>query len=165
MGVRVGVDARGDRHPPAEVAGEVLRHAHAEDALAVGPHQLSEPLGAFLLLAAFVALALALKRRQRRWYVAAGALFGLAILTRTDLLPVPFLIAGVGGLIALIRTRELRSLIPPALLLGTAVVVLAPWTIYASSEEGRFIPVTKGSAAALFVGTYLPGGGTTGAAA
>ena len=42
-----------------------------------------------------------------------------------------------------------------------AAVVLAPWTIYASREEGRFIPVTKGSAAALFVGTYLPGGGTT----
>jgi hypothetical protein len=39
--------------------------------------------------------------------------------------------------------------------------VLAPGTIYASREEGRFIPVTKGSAAALFVGTYLPGGGTT----
>ena len=39
--------------------------------------------------------------------------------------------------------------------------MLAPWTIYASGEEGRFIPVTKGSAAALFVGTYLPGGGTT----
>jgi len=123
--------------------------------------QLSEPLGAFLLLAAFVALALALKREQRRWYVAAGALFGLTILTRTDLLPVPFLIAGLGGLIALIRTRSWRSLIPPALLAGTAIVVLAPWTIYASSEEGRFIPVTKGSAAALFVGTYLPGGGTT----
>ena len=42
-----------------------------------------------------------------------------------------------------------------------AAVVLAPWTFYASHEEGRFIPVTKGSAAALFVGTYLPGGGTT----
>ena len=40
--------------------------------------QLSEPLGAFLLLAAFVALALALKRRAGPWwYAAAGALFGL----------------------------------------------------------------------------------------
>jgi 4-amino-4-deoxy-L-arabinose transferase-like glycosyltransferase len=123
--------------------------------------QLSEPLGAFLLLAAFVALALALKRRRLWWFAAAGALFGLTILTRTDLLPVPFLIAGLGGLIALIRTRSWRSLLAPALLAGTAVVVLAPWTIYASSQEGRFIPVTKGSAAALFVGTYLPGGGTT----
>jgi 4-amino-4-deoxy-L-arabinose transferase-like glycosyltransferase len=123
--------------------------------------QLSEPLGAFLLLAAFTALALAVKRRRKRWYLAAGALFGLTILTRTDLLPVPFLIAGLGGLIALLRTRDARSLIAPVLLVAATAVVLAPWTIYASSKEGRFVPVTKGSAAALFVGTYLPGGGTT----
>ena len=123
--------------------------------------QLSEPLGAFLLLAAFTALALALRRRQRRWYAAAGALFGLTILTRTDLLAVPFLIAGLGGLIALARTRRLQALITPAILLAATAIVLAPWTIYASSEEGHFVPVTKGSAAALFVGTYLPGGGTT----
>jgi 4-amino-4-deoxy-L-arabinose transferase-like glycosyltransferase len=123
--------------------------------------QLSEPLGAFLLLAAFVALALALKRKRLWWYAASGALLGLAILTRTDLLPVPFLIAGLGGAIALFRTRSWRALIPPALIAGVAVVVLAPWTIYASNREGRFIPVTKGSAAALLVGTYLPGGGTT----
>lgn len=123
--------------------------------------QLSEPLGAFLLLAAFVALALAL-RRGRWWFAASGALFGLAILTRTDLLPVPFLIAGLGGLGALVATRSLRPALTRwgLLALATAVVV-APWTIYASQREGRFIPVTKGSAAALFVGTYLPGGGTT----
>ena len=48
--------------------------------------QLSEPLGAFLLLAAFVALALALERRRLWCYAAAGALLGLTILTRTDLL-------------------------------------------------------------------------------
>ena len=60
--------------------------------------QLSEPLGAFLLLAAFVALALAVKRRSGPLgFAAAGALFGLTILTRTDLMPVPFLIAGLGG--------------------------------------------------------------------
>jgi 4-amino-4-deoxy-L-arabinose transferase-like glycosyltransferase len=123
--------------------------------------QLSEPLGAFLLLASFTALALALKRRRRRFYAVAGALFGLTILTRTDLLAVPFLIAGLGGLIALIRTRSWRVLITPAMLLAATIVVLAPWTIYASSEEGKLVPVTKGSAAALFVGTYLPGGGTT----
>src|SRR4051812_34235948 len=118
--------------------------------------QLSEPLGAFLLLAAFVALALALGRGQHRWSVAAGALFGLTILTRTDLLPVPFLIAGLGGLIALIRTRDPRAPIPPALLLATTVVARSPWSIYASSEEGPFIPGIKGSPAALFVATYPP---------
>jgi 4-amino-4-deoxy-L-arabinose transferase-like glycosyltransferase len=125
--------------------------------------QLSEPLGAFLLLAAFVALALALKRRPSPWwYAASGAIFGLAILTRTDLLPVPFLIAGIGGAIVLFRQRSLRlALLRWGMVAIAAAVVLAPWTLYASREEGRFIPVTKGSAAALFVGTYLPGGGTT----
>jgi 4-amino-4-deoxy-L-arabinose transferase-like glycosyltransferase len=125
--------------------------------------QLSEPLGAFLLLAAFVALALALKRRAGPWwYAASGALFGFAILTRTDLLPVPFLIAGIGGLIVLIKQRSLRqALLRWGMVAIAAAIVLAPWTLYASREEGRFIPVTKGSAAALFVGTYLPGGGTT----
>ncbi len=74
----------------------------------------------------------------------------------------PFLIAGIGGLIVLIRQRSLRqALLRWGMVAIAAAVVLAPWTIYASREEGRFIPVTKGSAAALFVGTYLPGGGTT----
>jgi 4-amino-4-deoxy-L-arabinose transferase-like glycosyltransferase len=122
--------------------------------------QLSEPLGAFLLMGAFVALALAVKRSKLKWFAAAGALFGLAILTRTDQLPVPFLIAGVATLIALVKRRP-RTAIPWIAMAAAAAVVLAPWTIYASSQEGRFIPVTKGSAAALFVGTYLPGGGTT----
>jgi 4-amino-4-deoxy-L-arabinose transferase-like glycosyltransferase len=122
--------------------------------------QLSEPLGAFLLIAAFTVLALALRRGRRALFAAAGALFGLAILTRTDLLPVPFLIAGAATALALLR-RKPRRAAPYVVLAGAAALVLAPWTIYASHQEGRFIPVTKGSAAALFVGTYLPGGGTT----
>jgi 4-amino-4-deoxy-L-arabinose transferase-like glycosyltransferase len=125
--------------------------------------QLSEPLGAFLLLGGFVALAFAVRRRAGPWaWAAAGALFGLTILTRTDLLAVPFLIAGLGGAIVLWRERSLRRALLSWGMVGiAAAVVLAPWTIYASNREGRFIPVTKGSAAALFVGTYLPGGGTT----
>ena len=75
--------------------------------------QLSEPLGAFLLLAAFTALALALRRRAGPWmWAAAGALFGLTILTRTDLLPVPFLIAGIGGAIVLLAPA--RRWAPPS---------------------------------------------------
>ena len=95
-------------------------------------------------------------------YAAAGALLGLTILTRTDLLPVPFLIAGAMIALALVRRRRVQA---TALRYGLVAVaagaVLAPWTLYASQREGRFIPVTKGSASALFVGTYLPGGGTT----
>jgi 4-amino-4-deoxy-L-arabinose transferase-like glycosyltransferase len=125
--------------------------------------QLSEPLGAFLVLLAFVLLARAVKRRAGPWgWSAVGAAFALAILTRTDLLPLPFLIAAIGGAVVLWRTRAWRAtLLSWGVLAAATVVVLAPWTIYASSQEGKFVPVTKGSAAALFVGTYLPGGGTT----
>jgi 4-amino-4-deoxy-L-arabinose transferase-like glycosyltransferase len=125
--------------------------------------QLSEPLGAFLLMGAFVVLALAVKRKAGPLgYAAAGAVFGLAILTRTDLLAVPFLIAAIGGAIVLYRQRSLRPAFARwGVVAVAAAAVLAPWTIYASQREGRFIPVTKGSAATLFVGTYLPGGGTT----
>jgi 4-amino-4-deoxy-L-arabinose transferase-like glycosyltransferase len=125
--------------------------------------QLSEPLGAFLLACAFLALALAIKRERRWWlYAAAGALFGLTILTRTDLLPVPFLIAGAMIALALVRRRRIKATaVRYGLVAVAAGVVLLPWTLYASQREGRFIPVTKGSASALFVGTYLPGGGTT----
>src|SRR4051812_10299601 len=100
--------------------------------------QLSEPLGAFLLIAAFVALARALQNDRKPLFAAAGALFGLAILTRTDLLPVPFLLAGAGLVLPLFK----RSRPAPKwlLLAGAAALVVAPWTIYASREEGRFIP-------------------------
>jgi 4-amino-4-deoxy-L-arabinose transferase-like glycosyltransferase len=104
--------------------------------------QLSEPLGAFLLIAAFVALARALQKERKALYAAAGALFGLAILTRTDLLPVPFLIAGAGLVLPLLRRR--RPALKWIVLAVSAALVLTPWTIYASSEEGRFIPAYSG---------------------
>jgi 4-amino-4-deoxy-L-arabinose transferase-like glycosyltransferase len=131
--------------------------------------QLSEPLGAFLLIGAFAALAWAVKRCRApggtlgpwRWALS-GALFGLAILTRTDLLPLPFLLAGLAAVIVLWRARDWRRALKTwGALAAACAVVLAPWTIYASTQEGQFVPVTKGSASALFVGTYLPGGGTT----
>jgi hypothetical protein len=46
-------------------------------------------------------------------------------------------------------------------LLAAYLVALAPWTAYVSNRAGKFTPVTEGDAAALFVGTYLPGKGTT----
>lgn len=41
------------------------------------------------------------------------------------------------------------------------MLVLAPWAAYASIRDGSLVPVTKGSAPAAFIGTYLPGDGTT----
>jgi hypothetical protein len=38
-------------------------------------------------------------------------------------------------------------------------VTVTPWVIYASSKQGRFVPITTSGPNALFIGTYLPGHG------
>lgn len=129
--------------------------------LATG-EQLSEPLGALLVLLAFVALAAAARSRRTWLYALGGVAFGFAVLTRADLLLAPFLVAALAALV-LWRTRQGvgRALTVGGLIAAGAVLVLAPWTIYASTRKEQFVPVTQGSDVALFVGTYLPGGGTT----
>lgn len=121
-------------------------------------HQLSEPLGALLLAAGCAALAWAARTPRRGRMVLCGALLGLTVLTRADLLLTPLLAAAV------VATRiggdargRLRA---AATLLGTALVVITPWIVTASLAEGRLVPVSDGGASALYVGTYLPGGGT-----
>ena len=122
--------------------------------------QLSEPLGAFLLIAAFTALALGAQARATRLVRRRRS----AVRLRD---PHPHRPAAGAvpdrrrGRSSLPLLRRRRPALKWVVMAGTSAIVLAPWTIYASREEGRFIPVTKGSAAALFVGTYLPGGGTT----
>jgi len=54
-----------------------------------------------------------------------------------------------------------RGALWAGLLLGGALLTIAPWTIYASQRQGSFVPVTVGSASPLFIGTYLPGDGHT----
>jgi 4-amino-4-deoxy-L-arabinose transferase-like glycosyltransferase len=124
----------------------------------------SEPLGALLLALAMLAVVWALKRDGRlRWWALAGALFGLTILTRTDLILAPGIVAAIACLSLWRRERDTRSaLLPAGVLLGAYVLCLSPWIIFASSQTGHFTPVTEGDAPALFVGTYLPGHGTTG---
>src|SRR3954451_1933666 len=69
--------------------------------------QLSEPLGAFFLTCAFLALSWATTKGRAWSYVLAGALFGLTALTRADLLLAGFLVAALLGLWAW-RRRTLR---------------------------------------------------------
>ncbi|MEV4423596.1 hypothetical protein AB0L40_27055 [Patulibacter sp. NPDC049589] len=130
--------------------------------LAWGPSSLlSEPLGAFFVAWAFTALTLAWRTRRRPWWAMAGALFGAVLLTRTDLLFVPILCAFL-GLVVLGNTVSWRlGAQSAALMLVGLVVVVAPWTIYATHKSGSFVPVTTGGGSALFVGTFLPGNGST----
>lgn len=91
--------------------------------------QLSEGLFIALVLGA-LACALAARRDERtRWVVAAGALAGVAALTRTNglviLLPV---------LLAVPRRR--------LVLVAATLVVIAPWTIRSSTALDTFVPTT-----------------------
>jgi hypothetical protein len=130
--------------------------------LAWGPSSLlSEPLGAFFVACAFTALTLAWRTRRRPWWFLAGSLFGAVLLTRTDLLFVPVFCALL-GLVVLGTTAGWRlGFQSAALLLVGVVVVVSPWTVYASGKSGSFVPVTTGGGSALFVGTFLPGNGST----
>jgi hypothetical protein len=72
-----------------------------------------------------------------------------------------FLVAALVGAWAWRQRTFRRGLAIAALIAGGAAVTMAPWVAYASARAGHFVPITQGSASALFVGTYLPGGGTT----
>jgi hypothetical protein len=142
---------------------------------------LSEPAGAFLLLAAFGAAAIAHARLGRRHdlllVALAGAIGGFACLTRGDLavgmgvLALALALAARPGWRADSRGGPLarwwarwrsdwrRGLACGGVYLGALLLVLAPWLAYASFTEGRFVPITTSGPDAFFIGTYLPGKG------
>jgi hypothetical protein len=50
-----------------------------------------------------------------------------------------------------------RSVVP---MLVALLVVVTPWTVFASSQAGQFVPLSSGGGSNLWVGTYLPGNGS-----
>jgi len=130
--------------------------------LAASPRDLlSEPLGALGVTAAALALVLGLRRSSRAWLAAAGAVLGLTVLTRADLLLLPLVAAGV---VVLVRARagagRGRAAADAAVVLAACAACVLPWTVFASGVAGRPVPVSSGGSSNLFVGTYLPGNGT-----
>ena len=122
---------------------------------------LTEPLGALMLTGALIAVALALRRPTAGRGAAAGVVLGLAVLVRADLVLLPFACAALLGLLAWRSEAGGAAAARTAVaLVVAAVVVLAPWSAYVSSETGRFVPVSSGGASNLYVGTYVPGDGT-----
>jgi 4-amino-4-deoxy-L-arabinose transferase-like glycosyltransferase len=129
---------------------------------------LSEPLGTFLASLGFLLLALAAARsgdwstrRSLLTLAGAGAALGLAVLTRADLILVPFAVAAMVALLVWRAGGPRPGLAAGAAVVAGAVVLIAPWSVNASGEAGEFIPVTKGGGPAFYVGTFLPGDGGT----
>jgi hypothetical protein len=145
----------------AGVAAAALVGFYPPLILATG-EQLTEPFGAFWLTTAFALFAFAAKR-GRVWVFGLGGLaLGAAVLTRADLLPVPFVLAPLVAVWTWRAAGQLgRGLLIGGVILAGALLAIAPWSVYASQRAGELVPVTRGSASALFVGTYLPGDGTT----
>src|SRR3954447_23022167 len=126
----------------------------------MGGQLLAEPLGT-LCLAGGVAATLAAWREPRPWrLVAAGVLLAGTVLTRADLILVPLILVILTAWFLRGRGRRV-SFGSAGLIAGVCVLVMLPWLVVASTQVGHFVPVTEGDGAALFVGTYLPGKGTT----
>jgi 4-amino-4-deoxy-L-arabinose transferase-like glycosyltransferase len=130
--------------------------------LAWGPSTLlSEPLGALMVTSAFTAVALAWRTGLRAWWAMGGALLGGVLLTRTDLMFVPAFLAVFALCVLGYTVGWKRGVQSAALLVAGCLVVVLPWSIQASRTAETVVPVTTGSGSALFVGTYLPGNGST----
>ena len=117
---------------------------------------LSEPLGALAFLALVASVCWA-RRRDRHSLVLAGIVGGFAGLVRED-----FAIAVAVVMVGLLvdARADWRTAIARTLVYGlTALAVVTPYVVYASLREHRFTPIVSAGPDALFLGTYLPGGG------
>jgi hypothetical protein len=123
---------------------------------------LSEPLGALLLTSATLALVLGWRRPSWWVFAVAGFLYALAILTRADFILMPAVAVAVMTFAALAHHDPGLIVRTAGVFAAATALTLAPWLVYASKRAGQFVPVTVGDGSALFVGTYLPGNGTTG---
>jgi hypothetical protein len=121
----------------------------------------TETLGALMIVLAGVALIRAMRpgRAQPARFGVAGAALGAAALVRGDLVPVAVLLPVAVAFIVGRATRPRQGLIAGTALLAGALILMAPWSILASSHAHRIVPVTDAGAANLFVGTDLPADG------
>jgi 4-amino-4-deoxy-L-arabinose transferase-like glycosyltransferase len=118
---------------------------------------MSEPLAATLLSGGVLAVLWAWEGPWWRWLLP-GALFGTLALVRPEYLGVAVLVAIVIALRSL-RGDWRSSLLPAAVFLAAALVVIAPWTVRNASALDRFVPISTGGGQVLYAGTYMPSDG------
>ncbi len=117
----------------------------------VGSSLLSESLFIPLVLGAVLAALTYRDDPRARWAVLAGALVGLAALTRGNGI---FLAIPVAFLVWVERPRRSwRTLRAPLLVVLATVVVLVPWTVRNAEDFHRLVPVSTDSGFTL-AGTF-----------
>jgi 4-amino-4-deoxy-L-arabinose transferase-like glycosyltransferase len=118
-----------------------------------GTSLLAEPLTVVLELGAITAILAWRRHGQLRWLVAAGAMGGALTLTRSNAFVV--VIALAAGVWPFRRRLTPVSLKPVAVLLLTAALTVAPWTVRNAVVLHSFIPVSDETGGTL-AGTYNP---------
>jgi hypothetical protein len=117
---------------------------------------LSEPLGGLALLATVATICWA-RRRDVHALILAGIVAGCAGLVREDY-AVAVAVIMIGLVVDGWPSR--RAALGRSLVYGlTALAVVTPVVVDASLRQHRFTPIVSAGPHALFLGTYLPGGG------
>jgi hypothetical protein len=93
-------------------------------------------------------------------FAVAGAPFGLACLVRADLLFAALVLAPAVGVAHGRRVGRRGGLAAGFAALAGVLVVVGPWSLYATRRDRAFLPITDGATTTLFVGTCLPGDGS-----
>ena len=113
---------------------------------------LAETLAAFLMSSSIYFLIKAASYQNRwGWYALAGIVLGLTVLCRPEMLLFPFLV--LLGLLSIYKSKK-QALIGFFILLGLMSIVISPWTVRNYRLVHKFIPVTVGFGANLWLGSH-----------
>lgn len=143
--------------PAAGIAGAAIL-AFYPTLIADAGMLLTEPLAGTLIIGALLLLLRASDRDRLAAWIPAGLVFGMTAMVRPEYLAITAILAFALSL-ASVRRRHLRPLLPAAVLILSALVVIAPWTARNIAETGRFIPISTGGGQTVFSGSYMPSGG------
>jgi 4-amino-4-deoxy-L-arabinose transferase-like glycosyltransferase len=120
---------------------------------------LTEPLAGTMIIGAVLLLLRARDRNRLSAWIPPGILLGLTALVRPEYLAITAALGLMLALAGLWRERGWRPMAPVAVMLLSALVVIAPWTARTYAEQGRLVPISTGGGQTLFSGSYLPSGG------
>jgi Dolichyl-phosphate-mannose-protein mannosyltransferase len=119
-----------------------------------------EPLAILTVAGAVLAFLWAADRGRSPWaWALPGLLLGLTAFLRPEYLLLTVLLALLAAVLVGLRAGPWRGVAAGGLLAVAFAVTIAPWTVIASNDLGRFVPVSTGGGKALFIGTYVPGDG------
>ena len=119
-----------------------------------------EPLAILTVAGAVLAFLWACDHGRSPWaWALPGFLLGLTAFLRPEYLLLTAMLALLAVVLVGRRAGPWRGAAAGGLMALAFAVTIAPWTAIASSDLGRFVPVSTGGGKALFIGTYLPGDG------